>query len=223
MCFNANCYRLSSFFSPFLFIVEFPSSAQSSSLYSLVHFLFMIDRYTKSWRKKREKLISAVSGDRILRIDFQLKRIANWKRQPRNGDEKCQKWEKQIVWQLCTESKTTLMRSRLDGRKHTHKVTQRAKKNDREREYECNWMMMKRANVVFVQTFRMIVSVLKSANVKCLTVYFYSIPSYWKQCFNQIFEIFSLRLRHSFVNNCSQCYSLFVSVPFRSVCVFVCE
>lgn len=114
------------------------------------------------------------------------------------------------------------MRSRLDGRKHTHKVTQRAKKNDTEREYECSWMMMKRANVVFVQTFRMIVSVLKSANVKCLTVYFYSIPSYWKQCFNQIFEIFSLRLRHSFVNNCSQCYSLFVSVPFRSVCECLC-
>lgn len=78
-------------------------STQRSSLYSLVHFLFMIDRYTKFWWKKREKLISAVSGDRILRIDFQLKRIANWKRQPRNGDEKCQKWEKQIVWQLCTE------------------------------------------------------------------------------------------------------------------------
>lgn len=164
MCFNANCNRLSSFFSPFLFIIEFPSSAQRSSLYSLAHFLFMIDRYTKYWREKRVKLISAVSGDRILRIDFQLKRIANWKRQSRNGDEKCQKWEKQIVWQLCTELKTTLMRSRLDGRKHTKSLKERRRTT--EREYECNWMMMKWTNVVFVQTFRMIVSFFEECKCK---------------------------------------------------------
>lgn len=51
MCFNANCYRLSSFFSPFLFIVEFPSSAR---LY-IVLFIFYswsIDTQSLGWKKR---------------------------------------------------------------------------------------------------------------------------------------------------------------------------